>query len=124
MEQAVRQSSAAFRQLAETAALKAGNMLLRTYLLGPRVAAQTDCGPGGQRAGRDRTRGAVRRINAVERLQRLDLAAAPPFVAEVHEGFVAEAAAQDAELSAWLAESLEDCLVPHDLTMSPTSSTD
>ena len=124
IEQAVQQSSAAFRRLAETAAFTVGKVLLRTYLLGPQEAAQTDGGPVEQRAVRDRTRGAVRRINAVERLQRLDLAAAPPSVAEVYEGFVAEAAAEDAELSAWLAESLEDCLFPHDLMMSTTSSAD
>ena len=117
MEQAVQQSSAAFRRLAETAALAAGKVLLRTYLFGHREAAQTNGGLSDQRAGRDRTRGAVRRINAVERLQRLNLAAAPPYVAAVYEGFVAEAAAEDAELSGWLAESLAHCLVPHDLMM-------
>ena len=124
IEQVVQQSGAAFRRLAETAALTAGKVLLRTYLFGPREAAQTDNSLGEQRAGRDRTRDAVRRINAVERLRRLDLMAAPPFVAEVYQGFVAEAAAQDAELSGWLAESLADYMVPQDLMISLTSSMD
>ena len=123
-EQALLQSMAAYRRLTETNTLAAGKMLMRTYLFGPREAVQTDGGPGPQRAGRDHTRGIVRPISVVERLQRLDLAAAPLVVKAVYALFMTEAAAEDAELHGWLAESLADCMIPHDVTMSPNSSTE
>ena len=107
-EQAVQQSSAAGRRPAEAAAHKAGLTLLRAYLLGPQGAAQTGGDPGEQLAGRHITEGLVRNFSAVERLQRLDLMVAPPNVAAVYAEAVAEAAAEDAGLRAWLIASLAE----------------
>ena len=108
-EQAVWQSSASFRRPAETAALSAGRVLLRKYLQVPQEAAQTSDCSGEQLAGEGNTGGVVSHFNALERLQRLGLAAAPPGVAGVYGMCVAEAAAEDARLCATLAAALAEC---------------
>ena len=122
IEEALLQSRAGFLRLTETNTLTVGKMLLRTYLFGPREAARTGGSPGLHRAGRDLTRDIVRPISAVERLQRLELAAAPVLSKAVYALFMTEAAAEDAKLHGWLAESLTDCAVPHDVAKSVTSS--